>query len=93
MSSLSQQQKAAAETFVRVVIDALKTDKGVHAETAVAAMARMAGTFLFRSFAFPPSDITPGQAVLSDMANDQGPRAKAHPNPWRCAGASRTQPR
>ena len=33
----------------------------------------MAGTFLFRSFGFPMNDIQPGQVVLSDKANEQGP--------------------
>jgi hypothetical protein len=74
VSSLSQPQKAAAETFVNVAIEALKTDRGVHAETAVASLARMAGTFMFRSFALPLSDVAPGQIVLSDAANENGPR-------------------
>ena len=47
---------------------------GVHAETAIAGTARMAGTFLFRSFGFPLASIQPGQAVLSDAANEQGPK-------------------
>jgi hypothetical protein len=45
----------------------------VHAETAVAAVARMAGTFLFRSFGFDLAGVAPGQAVLSEQANEAGP--------------------
>jgi hypothetical protein len=69
----TQAQLRAADRYVDIVIKALKTEKGVHSETAIAAAARMAGTFLFRSFAFPLKDIKPGSAVLSDAANDHGP--------------------
>jgi hypothetical protein len=74
MAAPTKEQQQAAQQFVGLVIAALKNDKGVHAETAVAATARMAGTFLFRSFAFPLSSVTPGQAVFSDAANEQGPK-------------------
>jgi hypothetical protein len=74
MASLSPQQIEAAQDFAVTTIAALKTAKGVHAETAVAAAARMAGTFLFRSFNFPAEGVEAGQAVLSDQANEQGPR-------------------
>jgi hypothetical protein len=64
----------AAREFVQLAIDKLATEKGVHAETAIAAVARMAGIFLFRSFGFQLTDVEPGQAVLSEQANEQGPR-------------------
>jgi hypothetical protein len=73
IESPSQIHVEAAREFAAATVDLLKTERGVHAETAVAAAARMAGTFLFRSFEFPASDIEPGQAVLSDRANEQGP--------------------
>lgn len=56
-----------------IIVNVLRTEKGVHSETAIAAAARMAGTFLFRSFNFPLKDVKPGTAVLSDAANDSGP--------------------
>ena len=74
MASLKQEQVDAAEEFVGAAVDALKTEHGVHVETAVAGLARMAGTFLFRSFDFTPSGLQPGQAVLSGNANEEGPR-------------------
>jgi hypothetical protein len=74
MSSLNQQHIDAAKEFVNATVKALQTDRGVHAETAIAATARMAGTFLFRSFAFPLTDVEPGQPVLSEQANERGPR-------------------
>lgn len=73
MASLKQQQIEAAKEFANAAIDALKTERGVHAETAVAGAARMAGTFLFRSFGFPTQSLEPGQVVLSDKANEEGP--------------------
>lgn len=73
MESLSQQQIEAAREFVTTTIDTLKTERGVHAETAIAGAARMAGTFLFHSFGFPLDGVKAGQPVLSEKANEQGP--------------------
>lgn len=64
----------AAREFVDIAIDKLADEKGVHAETVIAGVARMAGTFLFRSFGFQLKDGKPGQAVLSEQANEKGPR-------------------
>ena len=74
MQSITQQQIDAAQEFANTVVAELRTDKGVHAETAVASVARMAGTFLFRSFGFQLPDVEPGGAVLSEQANEAGPR-------------------
>ena len=70
----SQKFAQAAHEFVRLAIEGVTDERGVHAETAVAAVARMAGTFLFRSFGFHLPDAKPGQPVLSEAANEQGPR-------------------
>ncbi len=72
--ALSQPQIDAAQEFANTVVAELRTDKGVHAETAVASVARMAGTFLFRSFGFQLTDVEPGGVVLSEQANEAGPR-------------------
>lgn len=45
-----------------------------NAATVISGTARMAGTFLFRSFDFRLHDSKPGDAVLSDKANEEGPR-------------------
>ena len=74
MSSFSQYQIQAAQEFANITIDTLTDEKGVHAETAIAGVARMAGTFLFRSFDLKIEGIKPGQVVLSENANEQGPR-------------------
>jgi hypothetical protein len=74
MSSFNQHQIQAAQEFANITIDTLTDEKGVHAGTAIAGAARMAGTFLFRSFDFKIDGIKPGQVVLSENANEQGPR-------------------
>lgn len=74
MTALRQPQIDAAQEFYTIVVAGLRTAQGVHAVTAIAAMARLAGTFLLRSFGLPIDQLEPGSPVLSDMANDQGPR-------------------
>lgn len=74
MQTISQQQIDAAQAFSNAAVTELKTERGVHAETAVAGVARMAGSFLFRSFEFPLPGLEPGQVVLSEEANEAGPR-------------------
>jgi hypothetical protein len=66
-------QRAAANEIVDAIIEALRSDRGVHAETAIAAAARVGGTFLFRSFGFEAANIKPGSPVFSDAANERGP--------------------
>lgn len=74
MATLTQQQIDAAREFASTAISTLAVDRKVHAETAIAGVARMAGTFLFRSFGLALVDVQPGQVVLSEQANEQGPR-------------------
>jgi len=50
MTALSKQQLDAAQEFATATIEALKLLNGVHPGTVVAATARMAGSYLFRSF-------------------------------------------
>lgn len=74
MINLSKQQTDAAQEFAQATIDTLKMQEGVHPGTVVAAIARMAGTYLFRSFGHRLSGIKPGQFVLSVQANEQWPK-------------------
>lgn len=74
MAALSKPQLAAAEEFADATLDELETAAGVHPETAVAAVAGMAGSFLLRSFGFELEPLAPGTVILSDEANLQGPR-------------------
>lgn len=72
--SLSPEQIEAAQEFADSAIRSLTTAKGYHVPTVIAATARMAGTFMFRSFGFELEDAQPGQPVLSEQANDAGQR-------------------
>ena len=74
MINLSKQQTDAAQEFATATIEALKMPNGVHPGTVVAATARMAGTYLFRSFGIKLSGVKPGQFVLSVEANEQWPQ-------------------
>lgn len=74
MAALTQQQIAAAEQFADATLDELETAERIDPEIAVAAAAGMAGSFLLRSFGFELGHLAPGTAVLSDEANQQGPR-------------------
>lgn len=69
----TQAVEAAAREFAAAAAAVLKLPNGWHPPTVVAACARMAGTYLFRSFGLELSGAQPGQAVLSDAANQYGP--------------------
>lgn len=65
--------KKVAGDFVPAAFAALSENRFLQAEALVAGIARMAGTYYFRSFKFPVTDLQPGQPVLSEMANRKGP--------------------
>jgi hypothetical protein len=73
MTTLTKQQMDAAGEFANATMAGLKIGEGVHPPTVVAASARMAGTYLFRSFGFDLSGVRPGEIVLSVEANEQMP--------------------
>ncbi len=63
----------AAQACCGVIFARLAGERGVHAETAVAAAARMAGTFLLLSLGLPLDKLPSGAPVFSDAANEKGP--------------------
>lgn len=73
MITLSKQQTDAAQEFATATIETFKLPNGVHPGTVIAATARMAGTYLFRSFGLKLPGVQPGQTVLSNEANEQWP--------------------
>lgn len=73
MSRLRQEQIAAASVLAETTLKQLDTLPGMTAETAVLASARMAGTFLFRSYAHALNAVTPGTVLLSQVASESGP--------------------
>jgi hypothetical protein len=69
----SQKILEAAQLMRDALRKLVASPQGVHAETLVAAAARMAGTMLFRSFGLDSGDLRPGSVVLSEQANRRGP--------------------
>src|SRR5215831_1424201 len=65
------QLKASAE-FTQAVISRLATEQGVHAETAISAASRMAGTYVLRSCGLPLSDFAPGAPIFADAIDEEG---------------------
>jgi hypothetical protein len=70
---LGQKLSDSAREYANVTIAALQFPSGAHPPTVVAACARMAGTYLFRSFGLKLKGAQPGQAVLSVEANEHSP--------------------
>ena len=71
--ALGQKLSDAAREYANATIAAFRIPGGVHPPTVVAACARMAGTYRFRSFGLDVPGVLPGQAVLSVEANEQAP--------------------
>ena len=71
--ALGQKLSDAAREYANATIAAFRIPGGVHPPTVVAACARMAGTYLFRSFGLDLPGVLPGQAGLSVEANEQAP--------------------
>lgn len=70
---LTEAQNQTVTALVRTVLGRLKTDGGVHAETAVSAAAGMAGTCLLRSFGLPIEDLDAGSPLFSEQGDAEGP--------------------
>jgi hypothetical protein len=70
---LTKPQLDSAQEFATAAVAALSTDGRFHPGTVIVATARMAGTYLFRSFRLKLPDLPPGQAVLSNEASELGP--------------------
>lgn len=73
MTDSAATRAAVSQAFAQAAFDALATDGHLQAESAIAAMARMAGTYYFRSFGYAVLQVQPGQAVLSQEASEKGP--------------------
>jgi hypothetical protein len=68
MVTLSKPQMDAAGEFANAAMAAIKVPGGIHPATVIAASARMAGTYLFRSYELNLHGVKPGQVVLSAQA-------------------------
>lgn len=65
-------QVQAAGEFAQAILRKLRTEEGVHAETAIAAAARMAGSYRLRSLPVPLAGLTPGSAIPCELADEAG---------------------
>ena len=70
---ITEQQHKAADQIIELIAAALGENRAMHPGTAITSCARLAGSFLFRSFNFPAKNISPGNVVLSEHANEKGP--------------------
>lgn len=67
-------QLDASAEFTQTICSKLATDCGVHAETAISAASRMAGTLLLRSTGLPVMRFAPGSPVFVEAIEEQGER-------------------
>jgi len=74
VASLNQVQLQAAGEFGTAAMQAFDQGGTFPAEMVIGATARMAGSFLFRSLGLPLTGVQAGSVVLSEQANQQGPR-------------------
>jgi hypothetical protein len=70
---ISEQQHKAAEKIFELIATELGKNRAVHPATVIASAARLAGSFMFRSFNFQLANASPGSAVLSEEANEKFP--------------------
>jgi hypothetical protein len=70
---LGQKLSDSAREYANLTISSLKVSGVVDPPTVIAACARMAGTYLFRSFDLKLPNVQPGQAVLSVEADQHSP--------------------
>jgi hypothetical protein len=63
---------SAADFFNQTARKLLATEAGLHAETLIVSVSRMAGSLMYKSFGFDNS-IVPGTSVMSEQANIHGP--------------------
>ncbi len=71
--ALGQKLSDAGRASANTAIAAFQIPGGVHPPTVITACARMAGTYLFRSFGLTLVGVQPGQPVLSVEANEHSP--------------------
>lgn len=72
---ISTNQNAAVNDLVAMIAGIFKNESGeIDTIEAISGTARLAGSFLFRSFGFTLDDAKPGSVVLSEEANTKGPQ-------------------
>lgn len=74
MEITKSQNKAVDELIEMVVAIIGKGSREIDTTAAISGTARLAGSFMFRSFGFEVTDVKPGAAMLSEDANVKGPQ-------------------
>jgi hypothetical protein len=70
--TLGQRISECGRAVATATLPAMANSGNVHMQTMIAAVARMAGVYMFRSFGLKPDHVQPGQVILVEQA---GPSA------------------
>ncbi len=70
---ITEAQNKAAGSIVELIVSRIGNNRQIQPGTAIAACARLAGSFMFRSFNLKLNNVSPGSVVLSEEANEKGP--------------------
>jgi hypothetical protein len=72
---ITKNQNEAVNDIVEMVVSVIGNgSREIDITEAISSTARLAGSFLFRSFGFKINDVKPGTVMLSDEANMKGPQ-------------------
>jgi hypothetical protein len=72
---LTQNHNKAVDDIVEMVVSVIGNgSREIDTTEAISCTARLAGSFLFRSFGFKINDAKPGTVMLSEEANTKGPQ-------------------
>lgn len=72
---ITQNQNKAVDDIVEMVVSVADNgSREIDTTEAISSTARLAGSFLFRSFGFNINDAKPGTVMLSEEANTKGPQ-------------------
>ena len=72
---ITKNQNEAVNEIVELVVNVIGNgSREIDTTEAISSTARLAGSFMFRSFGFKINDAKPGTAVLSEEANTKGPQ-------------------
>ncbi len=72
---ITKNQNEAVNEIVEMVVNVISNgSREIDTTEAISSTARLAGSFLFRSFGFKVNDAKPGTVMLSEEANTKGPQ-------------------
>lgn len=72
---ITENQNKAVNDIVEMIVNIVgKGSREIDTTEAISSTARLAGSFLFRSFEFEINDAKPGTVMLSEEANTKGPQ-------------------